>query len=74
MNVYYSRKKPFEELPEEMTAIWLCSGESCKRWMRDNFTFSLTPVCPECHSEMVRGEKMLTTLTNTSPNQHKDRR
>ncbi|WP_372634280.1 cold-shock protein [Cohnella sp.] len=74
MHVYYSRKKPFEELPEEMTAIWYCSGEDCKRWMRDNFTFSVVPVCPECQSEMVRGERMLATLSNTSPNQAKGRR
>ncbi|PRX73038.1 cold-inducible protein YdjO [Cohnella sp. SGD-V74] len=71
MYLYYSRKRPLEELPEEITAIWTCAGENCKGWMRDNFTFSIVPICPQCKAEMVRSEKMLATIENTSPNQLK---
>lgn len=71
MYLYYSRKRPLEELPEEITAIWTCPGENCKGWMRDNFTFSIVPICPQCKAEMVRSEKMLAMIENTSPNQLK---
>jgi len=72
MYVYYSRKRPQDELPEEMTPIWSCSDENCKGWMRDNFVLSATPVCSLCQSEMVRGEKMLVALANTSALKIKD--
>nr|WP_127531333.1 cold-shock protein [Paenibacillus kobensis] len=64
--MYYSRKRPQEELPEQLTPIWSCSNENCKGWMRDNFAFSTTPICSLCQSEMVRSEKMLVALMNTS--------
>ncbi|MFC5469007.1 cold-shock protein [Cohnella suwonensis] len=67
MHLYYSRKKQQEDVPEEITAIWSCSAASCKGWMRDNFTFSVVPVCSQCQSVMVRSEKMLATVANTSP-------
>ncbi|MBB6672207.1 cold-shock protein [Cohnella nanjingensis] len=69
--MYYSRKRPLEDLPEEITAIWSCPGASCNGWMRDNFTFSIAPVCSQCQSEMVKSERMLATVVNTSPNQLK---
>ncbi|MFK7693018.1 cold-shock protein [Paenibacillus sp. HJGM_3] len=71
MHLYYSRKRPFEDLPVEVTAIWSCPNENCKGWMRDNFTFSIAPVCAQCQSEMVKCERMLAALENTSPNQLK---
>jgi hypothetical protein len=67
----YSRKKPVEELPSELTAVWICSDENCKGWMRDNFAFSLSPVCPLCQTKMVKGEKMLNAIANTVPNWRK---
>ncbi len=69
--MYNSRKKPLEDLPTELTDIWSCSNEDCKGWMRDNFAFSEAPVCPQCHSKMVKDQRMLTVLTNNSPSQSK---
>jgi hypothetical protein len=34
--------------------------------MRDNFTFSAAPVCVLCQSPMVKGERMLAAIVNTS--------
>ncbi|MFF2092777.1 cold-shock protein [Paenibacillus sp. NPDC058174] len=65
--MYNSRKKNVEDLPTELTVIWSCSNEACKGWMRDNFVFNMVPVCPQCQSPMVKNEKMLTAVTNTSP-------
>jgi len=65
--LYHSRKRPLEDLPEELTAIWSCPDENCRGWMRDNFVFSIVPVCSLCQSKMVKGEKMLTVVINTSP-------
>jgi hypothetical protein len=39
--------------------------------MRDNFVFSDQPICVQCHSLMVKGEKMLSIVVNTSPSQTK---
>lgn len=62
----YSRKKPFEEVPEELTAIWSCTNETCNGWMRDNFSLDAVPTCHLCHSQMVSGTRMLPQLVNTS--------
>lgn len=59
------RKKPVEEIPEENTAIWSCTKEGCKGWMRDNFTFEDTPNCPLCSSVMERDTRMLPLIANT---------
>lgn len=64
----YSRKPTIEELPEAMTAIWTCIGESCNGWMRANFSFEDEPTCPYCHSEMVSGMKSLPILVNSNRN------
>ncbi|MFC5700755.1 cold-shock protein [Cohnella faecalis] len=69
--MYYSRKRPLEDIPMELTSIWSCSNEACKGWMRDNFALAILPVCPQCQSVMVKSEKMLSVLVNTSPNQFK---
>lgn len=65
----YSRKKTFEEIPEELTAIWSCTNEDCNGWMRDNFSLDEVPVCHLCQSPMVSGTKMLPQLVNTSRHQ-----
>jgi len=70
-SLYNSRKRVMESVPEELTAIWSCSNESCKGWMRDNFVFSSQPTCVQCNSLMVKDEKMLSIVENTSPNQVK---
>ncbi|WP_127533926.1 cold-shock protein [Paenibacillus kobensis] len=69
--MYYSRKRSLEDIPEALTAIWSCTEENCRGWMRDNFVFSVVPVCSLCQSEMIRGEKMLAVVVNTSPLQIK---
>ncbi|MFC5530676.1 cold-shock protein [Cohnella yongneupensis] len=69
--MYYSRKRPLEDLPQELTAVWSCSDENCNGWMRANFVLANSPVCSQCHSEMVKGEKMLAAVLNTSPLQDK---
>lgn len=65
--MYNSKKKPMEEVPTALTVIWACSDENCNGWMRDNFTFSAVPTCPQCHSTMIKDEKVLDVLENTSP-------
>ncbi|EFM10481.1 MULTISPECIES: cold-shock protein [Paenibacillus] len=62
----YSRKKPVEEIPEEETAVWLCTNDDCNGWMRDNFAFEAVPTCSQCSSPMVNGTKSLPVLVNTS--------
>ncbi|TJY40709.1 hypothetical protein E5161_16285 [Cohnella pontilimi] len=69
--MYNSRKKPVEEIPEELTAIWSCTNDACNGWTRANFTFSDQPVCPLCRSEMEKGERMLAVIVNSSPAQYK---
>lgn len=69
--MYYSRKRPIEEIPQVSTAVWSCTEENCRGWMRDNFVFSVVPVCSLCQSEMVKGERMLAAVINTSPLQIK---
>lgn len=65
----YSRKKSLEEIPEEMTAIWSCTSEGCKGWMRDNFAFENVPTCGICHTPMESGTRMLPALVNTNRDQ-----
>jgi hypothetical protein len=67
----YSRKKTVEELPTELTVVWSCSSEQCKGWMRDNFSLSEAPVCFLCQSPMIKEERMLATVENTSYSQRK---
>ncbi|AHV95174.1 cold-shock protein [Paenibacillus sabinae] len=69
--MYYSRKRPLDNIPEELTAIWSCTNESCNGWMRDNFVFLVQPTCSICQSPMEKGEKMLPAVVNTSPTQSK---
>ncbi|MNI81670.1 hypothetical protein D3C76_1637880 [compost metagenome] len=69
--MYYSRKKQLENVIEEATAIWSCTNADCNGWMRDNFVFLHNPTCLQCQSPMVKSEKMLYVVANTSPNQAK---
>jgi hypothetical protein len=60
------RRKLLEELPQEDTAIWSCTNESCNGWMRDNFAFDYVPTCNQCTSLMVSSVKMLPLIINTN--------
>ncbi|WP_188531430.1 cold-shock protein [Paenibacillus abyssi] len=59
--MYYS-KKNVEPIPEEQTAIWTCSSDSCSCWMRDDFSFQTEPVCPICNSVMSEDSRLLPVL------------
>lgn len=61
----YNRAKPVE-LPEGVTAIWSCTQEGCKGWMRDNFAFEETPTCRLCSHPMESTTKMLPLLQNSN--------
>lgn len=65
MTLYYS-KKNVEEVQQEETNVWLCSTPGCSCWMRENFSFVDTPLCPLCKSEMVKDMKMLPALVNNT--------
>jgi hypothetical protein len=65
--MYNSRKRPLDDVPQEMTAIWSCTNEECNGWMRDNFVFSIQPTCPQCQSAMEKGERKLYVVANTCP-------
>ncbi|CAM3003470.1 cold-shock protein [Paenibacillus sediminis] len=65
----YLRKKSFEEIPQENTAIWSCTVEGCNGWIRDDFAFEAEPTCGLCNSPMVRDMKQLPVLVNSNPNQ-----
>ncbi|UJF32919.1 cold-shock protein [Paenibacillus hexagrammi] len=62
----YFSKKTIEPVPEEETAVWTCSTEQCSCWMRDNFSFDESPVCPICSATMVKDTRLLPALSNTS--------
>ncbi|MBD2864585.1 cold-shock protein [Paenibacillus oceani] len=69
--MYYSRRKPLDEIPQELTLVWSCTNDKCNGWIRDNFSFSNQPICPQCQSAMAKTEKMITVIANTSPNSSK---
>lgn len=60
--MYYSRKRPLEDIPKEMTAIWSCTKEECNGWMRDNYSFEDVPTCPKCKSPMISNMKNLPII------------
>ncbi|WP_010272926.1 cold-shock protein [Paenibacillus senegalensis] len=64
--MYYSRKRPMEEIQTELTAIWSCSKEGCNGWMRANYSFEDVPSCSQCHSPMLRSMKSLPILLDSS--------
>ena len=41
-------RKPLEEIPQADAAIWECTSDTWKGWMRDNFAFDNVPTCPIC--------------------------
>ncbi|WP_202171310.1 cold-shock protein [Bacillus sp. USDA818B3_A] len=61
-------RKNEEEIKLEETKIWVCTSETCKCWVRDNFKSSEDPVCPICKSEMAQTTKELQVIHNHSKN------
>ena len=64
--MYYSRRRPLEDFPKEMTAIWSCTREDCKGWMRNNYSFEDVPACPQCKSPMISSMKNLPILLDST--------
>ncbi|ANF95302.1 MULTISPECIES: cold-shock protein [Paenibacillus] len=60
--MYYSRKNPLQEIPTEMTDIWVCTDSECNGWMRNDYALAEEPVCSQCKSPMTRGQKELPVL------------
>ncbi|MDT9726612.1 hypothetical protein DUZ99_16670 [Xylanibacillus composti] len=60
-----SWKRPLENLPEEMTAIWSCTQEGCNGWIRASYSFEENPVCVQCKSPMASSEKLLPKLISS---------
>lgn len=54
----YRRQVP-EVIPEENTEVWSCTSDTCKGWMRTDFTFLNEPACPLCASSMTQETRML---------------
>jgi hypothetical protein len=61
-------RKNEEEIKLEETKIWVCTSETCKCWVRDNFKSSEIPHCPICKSEMRQTTKELQVIHNHSKN------
>jgi hypothetical protein len=64
--MYYSRKRPLEDFPKEMTAIWSCTKEGCNGWMRNSYSFEDVPTCMQCDSPMASSMKSLPILLGSS--------
>ncbi|MEK3883678.1 cold-shock protein [Paenibacillus sp. PL2-23] len=64
--MYYSRKRPLEDLPMELTAIWSCTNKDCNGWMRNDYSFEDIPSCSQCKSPMTSSMKDLPILMGSS--------
>ncbi|TDL35492.1 cold-shock protein [Jeotgalibacillus sp. S-D1] len=60
------QRKPTEEVVKEDTAVWECSSDECKGWMRANFSSHSegSPTCPICGSKMDEGTRLLEVIPN----------
>lgn len=65
----YFAKKAVEPIEEEETDVWACDNDDCACWMRDNFSFEESPICPLCQSKMSKDTRMLPVLQNYSRRQ-----
>jgi hypothetical protein len=64
--MYYSRRRPAEDFPTEMTEIWSCTQEGCNGWMRNSYSFEDVPTCSQCKSPMASSMKSLPILLDSS--------
>ncbi|MBA4538790.1 cold-shock protein [Bacillus aquiflavi] len=53
---------PKEPIPEVETAVWSCTNEECKGWMREAYTFEENPLCPLCKSAMEKEIRILPVI------------
>lgn len=59
-------KRVVEEIKLAETKIWVCTSDSCKGWVRDNFRSGGQTTCPLCQSEMEMEIKELQICQNHS--------
>ncbi|WP_210021146.1 MULTISPECIES: cold-shock protein [unclassified Paenibacillus] len=59
--MHYSRNNQ-EPVKYVKTSVWICKKENCIGWIREGFSFEITPFCPLCKSEMIQATKMLPIL------------
>lgn len=59
-------RKQSEDVVIEQVIVWECSSSDCNCWIRDNFKSSEEPTCPRCKSSMVKTERELQVVKNTS--------
>ncbi len=53
---------PKEPVPEVETNVWACTGDDCKGWMRESFSFVEVPNCPLCNSKMTKEIRILPEI------------
>ena len=58
------RRNNMEEVVLEETKVWECASDTCKGWIRDNFTSNDEHKCPLCGSKMNAGTRMLQAINN----------
>jgi hypothetical protein len=58
------KRNNMEEVEPEETKVWECTSDTCKGWIRANFTYDQQPECPLCKSEMKASTKMLQAINN----------
>ena len=61
-------RKNKEEIKTAETKIWVCKGEECNCWMRDNFKTEEVPTCPICGNDMKSTTEVLQVVDNNSSN------
>lgn len=49
----------------EEAEIWSCTSDTCKGWMRDNFSFDRVPTCPLCSSPMTRATRVVPAIVES---------
>ena len=59
-------RKQNEDVIVEQVIVWECSSSDCNCWIRDNFKSTEEPTCPRCNSSMIKTERELQVIKNTS--------
>ncbi|WP_372339090.1 cold-inducible protein YdjO-related protein [Cohnella sp. WQ 127256] len=66
MASFYRSKQNAEAVNLIDTQIWICSNQSCKCWLRDEYSFSQKPICPMCQSSMINQTKALPQIVKAN--------